>query len=98
MANLTPTEKAFIAGNHAAKTVPDIAKHLKRGAATIYAYYAANFLKPYKDPNALKRPNSHPFRRQNRKLETYLAACQVERNAPEVKKEIISRKTRGRGR
>ena len=69
MPELTTGEREFIAANKGSKTVPEIAQELKRGAATIYAYYKENRLTPYKNPDALKRDPRHPFRYMNRKIE-----------------------------
>ena len=82
--NFSPAEKTYILGNYEKTTVPAMASHLKRGAAGLYSFLKENGLSPYKDPDGLRRPASHPFRANNRKLENYHAARQAQRNRGEI--------------
>jgi hypothetical protein len=84
MTILTQEENEYCAQHRNSKTVPEIAKHLGRGAATIYSHFKAKKWSPFKNEDNLRRPRSHPFRAQNRKLEAYHAARQVQRNAGEL--------------
>ncbi len=47
---LTNAEKAYIVGNYETKTVPTMARHLKRGVVTIYNFMDENAMRTY-NPN-----------------------------------------------
>lgn len=81
MPELTADEREYLADNRKTKTVPELAAALKRGDATIYAYFKLKDWKPYRTPDAFKRDKTHPFRRQNVKLERFLTACKINREA-----------------
>lgn len=73
---LTDAEREHIFKHRKTKTVPELAQDLKRGQATIYGYLKAKGWQPYRRPQE-PRENSHPFRRQNVKLEKFLKACKI---------------------
>lgn len=77
MPNLTTEEKLYIRQNFQTQTVPDVAKALNRGAATIYEYYKENGLKAFKTPQDPK-PRHHPFRKANRRLEAVVIKRRIE--------------------
>jgi hypothetical protein len=74
---LKPEEKLFIDQNLERLTVPEVAKKLGRGAATIYAHYEAHGLKPFKN-EPKRRDRSHPFRKANRALEAVVIQRRIE--------------------
>lgn len=80
---LTKDEQEHIFKNRKIRTVPELATDLKRAQATIYAYFKAKGWQPFKNEQA-PRHASHPFRKQNNKLEAYFIARQI-RNANAAK-------------
>lgn len=73
---LSEEEKDYILKHRKTKTVPEIARELKRGDATIYQYFKAKGWEPFKnDPQP--RHASHPFRKANVRLERFLKACKI---------------------
>ena len=78
MPQLKQDEQDYILKNRKEKTVPEIATHLKRGQATIYAYFNAKGWTPLRS-KPYKRTDSHPFRKANVRLERFLIACKTNR-------------------
>lgn len=76
MPQLTEEEKSHILKHRKTKTVPELATDLKRGQATIYAHFEAKGWTPFRRKPE-PREASHPFRRQNVKLERFLQACKI---------------------
>lgn len=69
-----PTADAeFLKLNHKKKSVPEMAKALKRANVTVYAYMTALGL----EPKARVITRAHPFRVQNKKLETMLTGYRI---------------------
>lgn len=62
-------DAAYLRAHYKTQTVPEMAKELKRGAATLYGYMKELGLEPKK-----RQPDTtnHPFRKQNRKLEAMI--------------------------
>lgn len=80
---LTESEKDYIFTHRKTKTVPELARDLKRGDATIYGHFRAKGWKWFKrDPPP--RPTSHPFRKQNQKLENYFISRKIKKAANEA--------------
>lgn len=73
---LLPEEIQFINDNRKTKPVPEIARHLKRGDATIYQYFKLKGWTPFRNAPE-PRQASHPFRQANRNLEKFLKACKI---------------------
>jgi len=70
-----PQELAiYLRQTYQAKSVPEMAKQLKRANKTIYDYMEALGL----SPKGREFPASHPFKRQNRKLETMFLGRKIE--------------------
>lgn len=67
-------DAAYLHANHKTKSVPEMAKHLKRANGTVYGFMAALSL----EPMARKIDRQHPFKRQNRKLETLFLGRRIE--------------------
>lgn len=86
MVFLTDSEAAHVAANKDRQTVPEIARELKRGASTLYAYYKQKGWTPFVDPAARRRNEHHPFRRQNRKLEQFHIARRPAHGRPGVER------------
>lgn len=63
-------EKTYLRENHKNKSVPQMAKHLKRAAVTVYGFMDQLGLQPRGRDN-----ENHPFRASNRRLETFLTEC-----------------------
>lgn len=63
-------EKSYLTENHKSKSVPEMAKHLKRAAVTVYGFMDQLGLKPRGRDNS-----EHPFRVSNRRLEALLIEC-----------------------
>lgn len=74
---LRQAEQTYIAEHHGNTTVPDMAAHLKRGAATIYAYMKEKKLPVFRAPRA-RWHGKHPFRQKNRELEQVVKLRQIE--------------------
>lgn len=74
---LTQAEQEYIADNYATTTVPIMAAHLKRGAATIYAYMKERQLQVYRAPRE-RWHGKHPFRQKNRELEQVVKLRNIE--------------------
>ncbi len=69
MVALYQFEKDYILLKYKTTSVPEMAKQLKRGSASLYPYMK---LKGYEPCKTIKpRSARHPFRVQNRKLENY---------------------------
>jgi hypothetical protein len=85
MPQLTDEERDFISKNKATKTVPELARALKRGDATVYDYFKAKGWKPHKNPQE-RRQRSHPFRQMNRRLEAVIIQRRIENRAYNPKK------------
>ncbi len=68
MPTLTQTEEIYIKDNHGSTSVPDMAKSLGRGPATLYAYMKDKGLQVFKAPRK-RWDGRHPFRVMNSKLE-----------------------------
>lgn len=64
----------YLTENHKSQSVPVMAKALRRASATVYGFMDALGLPP------LQREISrnHPFKRQNRKLETLFLGRRIE--------------------
>lgn len=71
MPKLKPEEQEYISANHHNTAVPVMAAHLKRGAATIYAYMKEKDLPVYREPRE-RWHGRHPFKVMNRKLEAVI--------------------------
>lgn len=63
----------FLRKNYRTKSVPVMAKELKRASATVYGFMQELGLEPL----ARKIHSNHPFKRQNRKLETMLKGFRI---------------------
>ncbi len=69
MVKLTDAEQEYIKLNYKSVSVPKMAEHLKRGAASLYPYMHEKGYKPCVKIES--RGYNHPLRAQNRKLEQY---------------------------
>lgn len=67
-------DRAYLEKHHKTQTVPAMAKHLKRAAATVYKYMTALKL----EPKPREIGSDHPFRKSNRRLETTLLHFRIE--------------------
>jgi IS30 family transposase len=74
---LTPAEEKFIKLNFETMTVPAMGKIMERSPGTIYSYMNRNDLQPFKGVQA-PRQHSHPFRKRNRQLESYVIARRIQ--------------------
>jgi hypothetical protein len=72
---MTESDKKYIADHYQHTSAPDIAKTLRKANKTVYDYLKAQGWTPWKPAS---KPHGHPFRRQNRKLETMFLNRQKE--------------------
>lgn len=70
-------DATYLHANHKTQSVPEMAKELKRASATVYQYMETLGLEP--KGRDIKR--DHPFKRQNRKLETLFLGRRIENGA-----------------
>lgn len=79
---VVPNQDAtYLHANYKTMSVPAMAKILKRANATVYGYMTALKLKP----KEYKPATHHPFKRQNRKLETMFLGRRIHNG--QLKKE-----------
>ena len=67
-------DRVYLEKHHKTKTVPTMAKDLKRAAATVYKFMTALKL----EPKGREIGQDHPFRKSNRRLETTLLHFRIE--------------------
>lgn len=72
--NVPEKDAKYLLENHKLFTVPEMARVLKRANTTVYGFMEALGL----EPKAREITPSHPFRRQNRKLETMLLGHRIQ--------------------
>jgi len=77
--DIRPDEKKYIKEMHTTTTVPDMARELGRGAATVYAWMKDMGLQVYKAPRKHWH-GGHPFRVQNRRMEKQILLNNIVNN------------------
>ena len=77
MPQLREDEELYIKENHKNTTVPVMAAHLKRGAATLYAYMKEKKMPVFRAERK-RWHGKHPFRQKNRELEQVVKLRQIE--------------------
>jgi len=66
-------DAAYLRAHYKTQSVPEMAKELKRGNATVYGFMETLGLPPLR--REIRR--DHPFKVQNRKLETMLTGHRI---------------------
>jgi hypothetical protein len=67
-------DAAYLRAHYKTQTVPEMAKELKRASTTVYGFMEALGL----EPKGRQIKKDHPFKRQNRKLETLFLGRRIE--------------------
>lgn len=75
----TPEEIEYLREHAHNTTAVELGNQLKRGAPTIYAWLKQLSITPYKTPGNGK-DRTHPFRRQNRKMEKQILHNNIIKN------------------
>lgn len=73
----------YLRSNHRRQSVPDMARQLKRANGTVYAFMEALGL----SPKAREIKSQHPFKRQNRKLETLFLGRRIENSQRKINRD-----------
>lgn len=77
-------DATYLRANYKTQSVPVMAKHLKRSNGTVYGFMEALGLEPL----GREIPRSHPFRRQNRKLETLFLGRRIQNSSKKSGEKI----------